>query len=122
MNKYNKGDLRALLLGPAGSEGISTKGTNLIQLLDPHWHESRSNQAAGRGLRFDSHTDLPEELKNVAIKKYISQHPELSRWQKSLGRQKKKTGDEILEMLAARKELLNNQFRKILQEEGIAEA
>jgi hypothetical protein len=25
-------------------------------------------------------------------------------------------------MLAARKELLNNQFRKILQEEGIAEA
>lgn len=122
LNKYNKGDLRALLLGPAGSEGISTKGTNLIQLLDPHWHESRSNQAAGRGLRFDSHTDLPEELKNVAIKKYISQHPELSRWQKLLGRQKKKTGDEILEMLAARKELLNNQFRKILQEEGTSEA
>jgi SNF2 family DNA or RNA helicase len=119
LQQYNKGDIRALLLGPAGSEGISTKGTNLIQLLDPHWHESRSNQAAGRGLRFDSHIGLPEDLKNVAIRKYISETPELSFMQKILGYKKHKTGDEILEAMAAKKELLNEQFRKILQEEGI---
>ena len=78
LQDYNEGKLRALLLGPAAAEGISTKGTNLIQLLDPHWHESRLNQARGRGLRFDSHTGLPEDLKNVAVKRYISESKEPS--------------------------------------------
>jgi len=35
-----------------------------------------------------------------------------------MGAQRHRTGDEILETLAARKEKLNEQFRKILQEEG----
>jgi SNF2 family DNA or RNA helicase len=48
VDAYNTGKLRALLIGPAGAEGLSTKGTSLIQLLDPHWHESRSQQAKGR--------------------------------------------------------------------------
>lgn len=118
LQDYNEGKLRALLLGPAAAEGISTKGTNLIQLLDPHWHESRSSQARGRGLRFDSHTGLPEDLKNVAVRRYISESQDPSLIMRLLGASRQRTGDEILETLAARKEKLNDQFRKILQEEG----
>lgn len=122
LQAYNEGKLRALLLGPAAAEGISTKGTSLIQLLDPHWHESRSSQARGRGLRFDSHTGLPEDLKNVAVRRYISASQDPSFILRFLGARRHRTGDEILETLAARKEKLNEQFRKILQEEGATQA
>jgi DNA-binding ferritin-like protein len=118
LRDYNEGKLRALLLGPAAAEGISTKGTNLIQLLDPHWHESRSNQARGRGLRFDSHVGLPADLKNVAVRRYVSESQEPSFIMRQLGKKRQRTGDEILEALAARKEALNDRFRQILQEEG----
>jgi SNF2 family DNA or RNA helicase len=118
LNEYNAGKLRALLIGPAGAEGISTKGTNLIQLLDPHWHESRSNQAQGRGLRFDSHEGLPDELKNVLIQKYISASQEPGMIGKLLGSKRIRTGDEILSGLARGKEELNERFRQILREEG----
>jgi len=118
LQAYNEGKLRALLLGPAAAEGISTKGTSLIQLLDPHWHESRSSQARGRGLRFDSHTGLPENLKNVAVRRYISASQDPSLIMRRLGAKRQRTGDEILEALAARKEKLNEQFRDVLREEG----
>lgn len=115
---YNTGKLRALLIGPAGAEGLSTKGTSLIQLLDPHWHESRSQQAKGRGLRFDSHRDLPEELKNVQVQRYLSASQDPSFLGKLMGYKRERTGDEVLEHLTAEKEQLNEIFRKILRDEG----
>jgi hypothetical protein len=115
---YNAGKLRALLIGPAGAEGLSTKGTNLIQLLDPHWHESRSQQARGRGLRFDSHDDLPEELKNVAVQRFISKSEEPSLLGKLMGYRRERTGDEILERLSNEKEKINERFRQLLREVG----
>jgi superfamily II DNA or RNA helicase len=118
VDAYNTGKLRALLIGPAGAEGLSTKGTSLIQLLDPHWHESRSQQARGRGLRFDSHRDLPEELKNVKVQRYLSASQDPSFLGKLMGYQRERTGDEVLEHLTADKEQLNEIFRKILKEEG----
>jgi hypothetical protein len=118
VREYNEGKLRALLIGPAGAEGLSTKGTSLIQLLDPHWNETRSSQAKGRGLRFDSHTGLPEELKNVKVQRYLSASEEPSLLGRLLGYQRTRTGDEIVQSLAKQKEELNDKFRKILQEEG----
>jgi superfamily II DNA or RNA helicase len=118
LKDYNEGKLRALLIGPAGAEGLSTKGTNLIQLLDPHWHESRTQQARGRGLRFDSHDDLPEELKNVAVQRFISKSEEPSFLGKMLGYRRERTGDEILERLSNEKENLNERFRQLLREVG----
>ena len=119
LDEYNAGKLRALLIGPAGAEGISTKGTSLIQLLDPHWNETRSQQAQGRGLRFDSHRDLPEELKNVAIQRFISRAKDPGWFKKHImGAQKVRTGDEILDTLAKEKEKANDKFRAILKQVG----
>lgn len=119
VDAYNQGKLRALLIGPAGAEGISTKGTSLIQLLDPHWNEARTQQARGRGLRFDSHRDLPEELKNVAVNRYLSSSDEPGLLGKYLlGRKRERTGDEVLERLTAEKEQFNESFRNLLREVG----
>lgn len=118
LDEYNAGKLRALLIGPAGAEGLSTKGTSLIQLLDPHWNETRSQQAQGRGLRFDSHMDLPEELKNVAVQRFISKSKDPSFFRRLLGAKRERTGDEILARLAKEKEVVNDKFRKILQQVG----
>ena len=119
LHDYNTGKLRALLLGPAAAEGISTKGTSLIQLLDPHWNEARLQQARGRGLRFDSHRDLPEELKNVAVQRYLNQSQEPGFFsRKFLGRQRHRTADEVLERLTAEKEQLNESFRNLLRDVG----
>lgn len=118
LKDYNEGRLRALLIGPAGAEGISTKGTNLIQLLDPHWNEARTQQARGRGLRFDSHAGLPEDLKNVQVQRYLSGSEEPGFLGKLLGQRRQRTGDEVLETLSQNKEQLNEAFRKILREVG----
>jgi SNF2 family DNA or RNA helicase len=119
LQDYNEGKLRALLLGPAAAEGISTKGTSLIQLLDPHWNEARLQQARGRGLRFDSHAGLPEELKNVAVQRYLnsSEEPGILA-KKLLGKQRHRTADEVLERLTAEKEQLNEVFRNLLRDVG----
>lgn len=118
LDEFDAGKLRALLLGPAAAEGISTKGTSLIQLLDPHWHESRTSQARGRGLRFDSHLGLEDELKNVAVRHYLSTSQEPSALTKIIGKKRVRTGDEIVQTVAKRKEELNELFRQILREEG----
>ena len=119
LQDYNAGKLRALLLGPAAAEGISTKGTSLIQLLDPHWNESRLQQAKGRGLRFDSHDGLPEELKNVAVQRYLNQSEEPGMARKYLfGKKRERTGDEVLERLTGEKEQFNEKFRNLLREIG----
>jgi SNF2 family DNA or RNA helicase len=36
IKKYNKGDIKHLLLSGAGSEGLDLKGTKLIQITEPH--------------------------------------------------------------------------------------
>jgi SNF2 family DNA or RNA helicase len=118
LNDYNAGKLRALLLGPAAAEGISTKGTSLIQLLEPYWHESRTQQARGRGLRFDSHEGLPDELKDVAVQRYLSSSEDPNVFMQLLGARRQRTGDEVIQHLANQKEQLNDSFRKVLREVG----
>jgi SNF2 family DNA or RNA helicase len=118
LDDYNSGKSRVLLLGPAAAEGISAKGTQLIQLLDPHWNEARMGQARGRGLRFDSHEGLPEELRNVKIQRFVAKMPPPG-WLGSLfGEKPRPSADEILERESARKEALNEQFREVLRRVG----
>lgn len=119
LNDFNAGKLRALLLGPAAAEGISTKGTSLIQLLDPHWNEARLQQAKGRGLRFDSHAGLPDELRNVAVQRYLNQSEEPGFFARNIfGKKRERTADEVLERLTAEKEEFNEKFRNLLREIG----
>lgn len=73
---YNSGKNRVILIGPAGSEGISLKNTRLVQILDPYWNEARMIQAKARGIRADSHINLPKELQNARIVYYFTRNPQ----------------------------------------------
>ena len=67
--------IRVALLGPSGTEGLSVKGTRLLQRLDPHWHSVRGRQAEGRGVRMDSHLHLPVEDRSVTVQDFRSRLP-----------------------------------------------
>lgn len=123
IDDYNNNKLRVALIGPAGMEGLSFKGTQLIQKLDDHFHAVRPRQAEGRALRFDSHDNLPDDLKNVLVQRFVSRLPAtyLSRLKaRLLGRQPDlvKATDDHLEMMSRRKEKLNENFLQLLREVG----
>lgn len=128
VDDYNANRSRVMLLGPAGAEGISLKGTRLLQRLDGYWNQARTQQAIGRGVRFDSHTELPEDQRKVLVEQYYSKLPErkgyLRRaWEGLLGAKDvppkyEKGPDDYMEEVASRKEKLNERFRDILREVG----
>jgi superfamily II DNA/RNA helicase len=118
LDAYNQGKLRVVLVGPAGAEGISLKGTRLLQVLDPHWHESRTSQAVGRGVRLDSHTHLPEVDRNVSVIKYVSR-PQQGLIRRLLGLKNKTVGaDTFLSTRAAEKQEQLDVFNDLLKEVG----
>lgn len=113
---YNSGKLRALLLGPSGSEGLSLRGTRLMQLLDPHWQETRLQQAIGRGVRYDSHGHLPEGDRRVRVQRLMSVLPRT--FLQRLTGDEPKDVDDYLQNMARRKQELNDKFLRILQDVG----
>lgn len=120
---FNANKLRTVLLGPSGSEGLSFKGVQLVQMLDPYWHGVRGRQAAARGLRFGSHIGLPDELQNVRIQRFISKIP--LNWRARLAQrfgldrqgQRRATDDYLLEM-SRHKDVQNQEFLNLLKEIG----
>lgn len=114
LEDYNSGKTRALLVGPSGTEGLSTRGTRLVQLLDPHWNDARSRQSVGRALRYDSHLHLPPEDRDVLIERYFARP--LSRGFAGLFRRRAMPGaDDYLTQLAESKERLNSPFMQVLR-------
>ena len=123
VDDYNTGKIRAALLGPSGTEGLSFKGTGLVQQLDPYWNPIRGKQSEGRGLRFDSHTGLPEDLQNIKIQRFLSRQPlglgsSLLNWIGFDQSQKQQATDDYLQAIEARKQGLNQKFMDLLKEVG----
>lgn len=75
---YNNGKIKTILASSSGSEGLDLKGTKLVQVLDPHFNESKIDQVKGRGVRYESHAHLPEEERHVEIERYHSIFPKQS--------------------------------------------
>lgn len=120
---YNSGKIRVALLGPSGTEGLSFKGTQLIQQLDPYWNPIRGRQAVGRGLRYDSHWGLPEDLQNVKVQRFVSRLPLglVDRLLAGVGFNQDASArgaDDHLRAIEARKSRLNQQFLDLLKEVG----
>jgi len=111
---YNTGKIKNLLITGAGSEGLDLKGTRAIQLLEPHWNDPRLEQAIGRGIRFGSHTHLPEEDRNVDVLRYLATIPK-SFTQRLFGSDPDTSVDEYLYNLSKKKDALNQQFLKTLR-------
>lgn len=120
---FNSGKTRVALLGPSGAEGLSFKGVQLIQLLDPYWHGVRSRQQEARGIRYGSHAHLPPELQNVTVQRFVSRLPAgfSDRLLSRLGVDRTSAthaADDYLEHLSTRKDRLNQEFTDILKQIG----
>lgn len=122
VDDYNTDKLKVALLGPSGTEGLSFKGTKLVQLLDPHWNTARSSQSEGRALRFDSHEHLAPEDRKVLIERYIARTApgRLRSFLRNVGIKADPlpATDDYLINAADRKQKLNEQFLNILKEVG----
>lgn len=114
---YNQGKIRALLLSSAGGEGLDLKGTRLMQILEPHWNEEKLKQVEGRGARYLSHADLPEDERKLLVERYRSVRPQSVGGRlahKLTGRPLDKSVDEYLSQMSEDKEKLIQQFRDLL--------
>ena len=64
---YNKRKFDILLVSSSGSEGLDLKRTRQIHIMEPHWNEAKIQQVIGRGIRYQSHSDLPPEERKVDV-------------------------------------------------------
>lgn len=100
------------------------KGTRLMQLLDPHWNAARGNQTIGRGARYNSHLHLPPEDRNMQVQRFYSRLPGgwsswfLKQLYSNPNRWTNEAVDDYLDNMTNRKQELNNEFLKVLQEAG----
>ena len=67
VKKYNDDKLRVMMITSAGAEGLDLKETSAVVILEPFWHQSRIEQVIGRGVRYKSHANLPEDKRYVDI-------------------------------------------------------
>jgi hypothetical protein len=57
--------IKLLLISAAGSEGISLNATRWCILFEGYWNSTRLNQVIHRGIRHDSHLNLPNDERNM---------------------------------------------------------
>jgi tRNA1(Val) A37 N6-methylase TrmN6 len=58
---------RVLLISRAGAEGVDTKNTQNIILLDHQWNDALSEQIIARAIRYKSHHSLPAKDRYVNV-------------------------------------------------------
>jgi hypothetical protein len=114
VRQYNEDKLKALLLSSAGGEGLDLKGTNLIQVLEPHWNEEKIKQVIGRGIRFKSHDHLPEAQRKILVQRFLATRPRVGMLERMKFKDPGGSADEYLYNRSNEKEQLNQQFRALL--------
>ena len=110
---YNSGKVKAILLSSAGSEGLDLKGTRSFQGMEPHFNNEKINQVIGRGIRYKSHSHLPEEERKVRVMRYASTKP------KFLGHFSRGQGiDDYLKNSADTKDSLTRELLDAMTNDG----
>jgi superfamily II DNA or RNA helicase len=113
-NKYGK-LIKVVLATSAGAEGLDLKNIRQIHIMEPYWNQVRIQQVIGRGVRRNSHIELPPKDRNVEIFRYFSV---LSNTDSLLTRDKMST-DEYIEQISIKKQIIINEMLQILKEISI---
>jgi superfamily II DNA or RNA helicase len=106
---YNEGRTPVLLVSSAGGEGLDLQGTKLVQVLEPHFNNSKVEQVIGRGIRYRSHAHLPEKEREVAVERYFSTEPP------TFFDRNPVSTEQWLQQRADDKDEVGNQMRRILK-------
>lgn len=67
--------IHVLLISSTGVEGLSTKRVRSEHTMEPYWNYARIDQFEGRGVRFNSHIDMPKNEQTVQPYVYLSDYP-----------------------------------------------
>lgn len=119
---YNEGRVPVLMISGAGAEGLDLKGTKAIQVMEPHWNESRIEQVIGRGIRYKSHEHLPEPERKVKVLRYTTALPTTfaTKALKFLGRPPSQSIEQYMKTTADEKQRLGNEIAGALREASAA--
>ena len=118
LNRFNtlSGKPEVLLISSSGAEGLDLKGTRLLQILEPHFNQSKITQVEGRGARYMSHAHLPEDQRNLKIEEYHSTLPR-TLWQRLTFRPASTGIDEYLANSAKKKQGIVDELKRITLEQ-----
>jgi superfamily II DNA/RNA helicase len=115
IEEYNTGKTPVLLVSSSGTEGLDLKGTKLMQVMEPHFNNSKIHQVIGRGIRYKSHAHLPEEERTVKVQKFYTTEPQ-SRLRKFVGVNAPKATEEWLQERADEKDQITAQIKQVMRE------
>jgi len=71
-NNYMGEIIKIFMITASGAEGINLENTRYVHIVEPYWHPVRMEQVIGRARRICSHSNLPEELRDVHVFLYLS--------------------------------------------------
>ena len=122
--------IKLFMITSAGAEGINLRNTRYVHIMEPYWHNVRSEQVIGRARRICSHEDLPENLRTVQVFIYLSVMSESQKKNDKYTElrihdvskkdpSKPITTDENLFEIAMIKTMINSQFLKVIKETAI---
>jgi SNF2 family DNA or RNA helicase len=109
-NDYNSGKIPVLLISSSGAEGLDLKGTRKVQILEPHFNKAKIHQVVGRSARYESHSHLPPEKRNVEVEHYLATHP------KSLLSASPMSIDQYLSKNSDDKQVIFDQIKQIMKD------
>lgn len=108
-NNAHGENIELLLISSTGEKGLNLKRVRHIHIMEPNWSYTTTEQIIGRGVRYKSHIDLPENEQNVQVYQYMSDYAEgytgtekttdLDIFYKSI--RNKEINDEFLKILAS---------------------
>lgn len=108
--------IKLLLVSSVGSKGLNLKRIRHIHIMEPNWSYTTTEQIIGRGIRYKSHEDLPEEEKNVSVYQYLADY---GKDFKESFKPKEQTSDLTLFYNSLKQKELNDQFLLLLAETAI---
>jgi superfamily II DNA or RNA helicase len=114
LNNYGK-NIKIILATSAGAEGLDLHNIRQIHIMEPYWNEVKMEQVVGRGVRRNSHVDLPLNERNVEVFRYIS----VFKKDHTIKAIDKDTTDEHILELAVKKQLLTNELLDIIKKSSV---
>lgn len=112
-NKHGE-KIKVLIASSAGAEGLDLKNIRQIHIMEPYWNEVKMEQVIGRGVRRESHRELPEDERNVEVFRYLAV---LTPEQKlKADREEKETTDEYVYGVAQKKNMIKNELLQVMRE------
>lgn len=83
---HKAGKIKALVVSPAGFEGLDSPNTTMVQVYDGHFNPERILQGEARGIRAGGQKMRMPQDRRVIVRRYVSTFPQKSGLVASIGR------------------------------------